>query len=82
MPAACRVNIHNSFYVLEVIRVLNKTIQSDRVSINTMSHLQINELLENTPFKFRIISKNSIGEASSSLLVFCKYYFFTSKNFG
>ena len=71
MPTACRLNIQ-SFYVLEVIRDLNETLQSDQVSINTMSHLQINELLENTLYKFRIISKNSIGEVSSSLLEFCK----------
>ena len=81
MPTACRLNIQ-SFYVLEVIRVLNVTIQSDQVSIYTMSHLQINELLENTLYKFRIISKTSIGEVSSSLLEFCKYYFLMSKNFG
>ena len=71
MTPACQLNNHNSDYVLEVIRGLNRIQQSDPV--NSISHLKINDLPGSRFFEFRIISRNRIGNGSSSLVQFCKY---------
>ena len=71
MTPLCQLNNHNSVYVLEVIRGLNRILQSDPV--NSISHLKINDLPESRFFEFRIISSNRIGNGSSSLVQFCKY---------
>ena len=71
MTPSCQLNNHNSVYVLEVIRGLNRILQSDPV--NSLSHLKINDLPGSSFFEFRIISRNRIGNGSSSLVQFCKY---------
>ena len=75
MPTTCRLSVQTSFYILEVIGDLNRTLQSDPVSISSTSHLQVNNLPRNSFYKFRIISNNSIGEGSSALLNFCELKF-------
>ena len=71
MTPLCQLNNHDSVYVLEVIRGLNRILQSDPV--NSISHLKINDLPGSSFFEFRIISSNIIGNGSSSLVQFCKY---------
>ena len=73
MPASCQLNNDDSVYVLEVIGDLNEKTQSHPVSVNSTSHLKINDLQRSTFYKFRIISINSIGEGSSAVLKFCKH---------
>ena len=76
MPASCQLNNHNSVYVLEVIQDRTEKTQSHPVSVNSISHLKINDLPGSTFDKFRIITNNSIGEGSSALIQFCKHYGF------
>ena len=71
MTPLCQLNNHNSVYVLEVIRGLNRILQSDPV--NSISHLKIYDLPGSRFFGFRIISLNRIGNGSSSLVQFCKF---------
>ena len=72
MPATCQLSFQNSFYILEVIGYLIGAVRSDPVSINSTSHLQVHNLPGNSFYKFRVISNNSIGEGSSTLLNFCE----------
>ena len=72
MPETCQLSFQNSFYILEVIGDLIGTVQSDPVSINSTSHLQVHNIPGNSFYKFKIISNNSIGEGSSTLLNFCE----------
>ena len=72
MPATCQLSFQNSFYILEVIGDLIGAVRSDPVSINSTSHLQVHNIPRNSFYKFRIITNNSIGEGSSTLLNFCE----------
>ena len=56
--------------IVEVIGDLIGAVRSDPVSINSLSHLQVHNIPGNSSYKFRIISNNSIGEGSSTLLSF------------
>ena len=74
MPASCQLNSDDSVYVLEVIGDRNEKTQSQPVSVNSISYLEVADLQRSTSYKFRIITNNSIGEVSSDPVQFCKYY--------
>ena len=75
MPASCQLNRDDSVYVLEVVGDRNEKTQSQPVSVNSVSYLEVADLQGSTSYMFRIIAYNSIGEGSSDPVQFCKYGF-------